>query len=115
MFRTNSFLKFFASLKLAVTLMALLILALITATTLESVYSTETAKALVYNSPWFTLLLLLLAANVLASALIRYPWKRHQTGFVLAHLGILAILAGSWATRAFGVDARISLAEGMGI
>ncbi len=113
MFRNNGFLKSLASIKLAVTLLALLILSLIVATTLESVYSTEAAQAMVYGSPWFSFLLGFLAVNVLSSALIRYPWKGHQAGFLMAHLGILVILAGSWATRAFGVDARISLAEGM--
>jgi hypothetical protein len=114
LFRNNRFFKFLASVKLAVVLMTLLIFSLITATILESVYSTEMARTLVYGSPWFSLLLLFLALNLLASALGRYPWKKHQTGFVMAHLGILAILAGSWATRTYGVDARISLAEGSG-
>ncbi len=112
--RINVIFRFLASLNLAVVLMVFLILSLIAGTTLESVYSTETARILVYGSPWFGFLLLLLAVNVLASALNRYPWKRHQTGFVLAHLGILAILAGSWSTRAFGVDAQISMVEGSG-
>jgi hypothetical protein len=112
MFRNSRLFKFLASLKLAVIVITLLIITLVTATTLESVYSTETARRLVYDSTWFSLLLLFLGINVLASALIRFPWKRHQTGFVVTHLGILAILVGSWATRAFGVDAQLSLAEG---
>ncbi len=110
---SNGLIKFLASLKLAVILIVVLIAALIVATTMESVYSTETARSLIYNSPWFSLLFVFLALNVLASAFVRFPWKKHQTGFVLAHLGILSILAGAWATRSFGVDARISLAEGV--
>ena len=53
---------------------------------------------------------MLLAVNVLCTALIRFPWKRHQVGFVITHLGLL-VLAGCLLGRAGGIDAQLSVFE----
>ena len=65
-----------------------------------------------YRSDWFRLLLLLLGVNVAAALLIRWPFKRRQTGFVITHVSILLILAGSLMTSRVGVDGQLGLAEG---
>jgi hypothetical protein len=104
--------KFLASLKLAVILLLSLAAILGTATYYESKYDAKTAAHLVYGSWWFSLFLFMLGVNVLCAALIRYPWKKHQTGFVIVHLGIIVILIGSFITRIFGMEGMLSLAEG---
>lgn len=103
---------FFASLKLAVFTLLTLSGVLAVATILESIYGTRAVKVLVYGTPWFYGILLLLAINVLCAALSRYPWKRHQTGFVVTHSGILIVLAGSYLTMAFGVDGSLPVVQG---
>ena len=65
-----------------------------------------------YNTWWFALLNIVLAVNVLSAALIRIPWKKHQTGFVITHAGILTLMFGSYRSRAGGVDAQMRVAEG---
>ncbi len=92
----------------------LLILASVLAsgTIVESLYSTAVAKRFVYGTWWFGVFLFLLGVNVLCSALSRLPWKKHHTGFVITHLGILFILVGSLVTQKFGSDGQIALAEG---
>jgi hypothetical protein len=70
------------------------------------------AKRFVYGTWWFAAFLSLLGANVFCSALSRFPWKKHQTGFVITHLGILILLAGSLVTQQTGVDGQIGLTEG---
>jgi len=32
------------------------------------------------------------------------PWKRHHTGFLLTHLGIIVLLAGALIGRLYGVE-----------
>jgi len=93
--------------------MLLILAALLAAGTIvESLYTSSIAKRFVYGTWWFGAFLFLLAVNVLLSALSRYPWKKHQTGFVITHIGILLILAGSWVTQKWGTDGQIAVAEG---
>lgn len=92
----------------------ILVLAVLLAagTIVESRYSTAVAKRFVYGTWWFAGFLLLLVVNLFCSALSRFPWKKYQTGFVITHLGIIAILAGSLVTQRLGVDGQIALTEG---
>jgi ResB-like family len=70
------------------------------------------AKRFVYGTWWFCGFLFLLAVNLFCSAMTRFPWKKYQTGFVLTHLGIICVLAGSLITQQWGVDGQIALNEG---
>jgi hypothetical protein len=101
-----------ASIELAVVLMAVLAMVCTAATIHESRFGTPSAQRVFYGTPWFAALLLLLAGNVLLSMLRRWPWKVDHAGFVLAHVGILALLAGSLITGRFGLDGTVSLVEG---
>ena len=42
----------------------------------------------------------------------RWPWKAHHTGFVIAHIGILTLLAGSLVSLHRGLDSNMPLYEG---
>jgi hypothetical protein len=101
-----------ASLRLAVVLIAVYATVLAWATFVESWYGTPAAHFGIYGTWWFILLNCLLGLNVLAAALIRFPWKRRQTGFLLTHLGILVLLAGSLVSHLRGVDSQLVLTEG---
>ena len=87
--------EFFASLKLAVVLIFGLATVLAFATFVESNLGTAAARYYVYHTKMFAALLTLLALCIFCAASIRYPWKRHQTGFVITHIGLLTLLAGS--------------------
>ncbi|MEZ6045695.1 MAG: hypothetical protein R3C11_08985 [Planctomycetaceae bacterium] len=84
-----------ASLKLAVMLILSLAMVLAYATFVEAHLGTKAVQWYLYHSSWFAGLLALLAINIFCAASIRYPWKRHQTGFVITHIGMLVLLAGS--------------------
>jgi len=101
-----------ASLELAVAVMSALGVACIVATFYEAQHGTAAAQRVFYRSSWFTFLLALLAVNVLWSVVKRYPWDRHNTGFLLAHAGILLILGGSVYSLHGGLDGRLTLLEG---
>ncbi|MBI3925578.1 MAG: cytochrome c biogenesis protein ResB [Armatimonadetes bacterium] len=110
--KENKIFRFLASLKLAVLLLLALAVILAFATYYESEYDAKTAHHLVYGSPFFAAFLFLLGVNVFCAAAIRYPWKRHQLGFVLTHAGILTILAGSLVTMFSGLEGALTLKEG---
>lgn len=100
------------SLKLAVFI--LLLLAVLTAigTFLESRFDQETANKLLYQSFWMRGALILLAINLLAVLIDRWPWKKKHLPFVLAHVGILTVLLGALMTAEFGLDGSLRLKEG---
>jgi hypothetical protein len=100
-----------ASLRLAIVLLSLFAICLAGATLIESRYGTRIAQELIYRSWWFALLLGLLAINVLCAALKKYPWKRHQTGFLITHAGLLILLAGGLLTTLFGVEGQMVLID----
>lgn len=101
-----------ASIRLAVVTMALLGVTCAWATIVESRRGTAAAQGEFYRTWWFSLMLGVLAANILLSMLKRYPWKRHHAGFVIAHLGILSLLAGSLVSLRYGLDSHMALYDG---
>lgn len=103
---------FLASLKLAVIVILGVAIVLALATIIESKYDTKTAQHLVYNSAFFMVILGLMGVNVMFAAIKRYPWKKHQIGFVMTHAGITVILAGAFISYLWGVDGSMALAEG---
>jgi hypothetical protein len=108
----NPLVRFFASLKLAVILLAVLIVAAIAGTIYESSFDAKVARAYIYGAPWFNLWLLLLAANLTVSALSRWPWKKHHIAFLVTHLGIITLLTGSLIGRIWGIEGTMTLFKG---
>src|ERR1700737_907748 len=104
--------KFFASVRLAVVLLAVLIIGAIFGTIYESSFDAKVARAYVYGAPWFNLWLILLGTNLAVSALSRWPWKKHHIAFVVTHLGIITLLTGSLIGRIWGTEGSITLFRG---
>jgi len=102
----------FASLRLAVTVMVTLGVTCAYATFYEMEHGTPAVQRDIYMTPYFALLLGLLGLNIFAVLMSRYPWKVHHTGFVLAHIGILTLLAGSLVSLHRGLDSNMPLYEG---
>ncbi len=108
----NQVFKFFASIKLAVILLAVLIIGAITGTLYESSFDAKIARAYIYGAPWFNVWLVLLGANLAVSALSRWPWKKHHVAFLVTHLGIITLLTGSLIGRIWGTEGTITLFKG---
>jgi hypothetical protein len=108
----NAIFEFFSSLKLAVVLLAVLIAGAIVGTLYESSFDAKVARTYVYGAPWFNAWLILLGANLTASALSRWPWKKYHSAFLITHLGIITLLIGSLIGRIFGVEGTITLFKG---
>lgn len=80
-----------------------------TGTIVESIYQdAKRAQETIYHS-WFSYsIFALLTVNLIAVIIDRYPWKRQHLGFILAHIGIIILIAGSILTRYFGVDGSMA-------
>jgi hypothetical protein len=103
--------RFLGSLTFAIFLIGSLALILAVSTMLESAYGTPFVQKFFYRAGWFDVFLGLLAVNIFCSTLGRWPFKRKHTGFVITHIGILTLLAGSLLSRLFGVEGQIALYE----
>jgi hypothetical protein len=101
-----------ASLRLAVVTMLTLGTTCAFATFYEMQHGTEAAQREIYKTPGFTLILVTLGINIFCVMMKRYPWKSHHVGFVLAHIGILTLLAGSLISLHYGLDSNMPLFEG---
>ncbi|MCW8131002.1 MAG: hypothetical protein KIS92_11690 [Planctomycetota bacterium] len=104
--------EFLASLKLALLLLAVLIVACAVGTWYESKLNADVARAYVYNAWWFNVWMAVLVVNLFCAAAIRYPWKPHQTGFVITHAGIITMLVGGMIDREWGVEGYVELNRG---
>jgi hypothetical protein len=101
-----------ASLRLAVVVMVTLGSTCAYATFYEMEHGTPAVQREIYQTPGFSLLLGLLGVNIFAVMMKRYPWKEHHVGFVMAHIGILILLAGSLISLHRGLDSNMPLYEG---
>ncbi len=108
----NELFRFFASLKLAVVLLAVLIIGAMAGTIYESSFDAKVARYYVYGAPWFNIWLILLATNLAVSALSRWPWKKHHVAFLVTHLGIITLLTGSLIGRIWGIEGTVTLFKG---
>jgi hypothetical protein len=99
------------SLQAAVILLTIFAAVLAIGTVVESKYNGRIAQEIVYRSWWFALLLFLLGVNIFFAAAKKWPWKKHQTGFLITHVGLLTMLAGGILNSLSGTDALVTLVD----
>jgi hypothetical protein len=104
--------RFLASLKLAVFSLSALAGTLAYATFFEKWYGTAAVNETIYRGPYFAILLAFLGTNILCAALIRFPWKKRQTGFVITHAGLMVVLAGSYYSVRTSDEGQVGMLEG---
>ena len=104
--------RLLGSLQIAVPLLIALASVLAWGTIYEARFGTAAVQRFVYGAWWFQALLAFLAVNLAVAALERYPWKRQQTPFVLAHIGIILILVGGILGGRLGIEGQLIIPEG---
>lgn len=107
----NPVFKFCSSVKLAIPLLILLLIASVIGTLIESRYNAEVANIQIYSATWFIILLCLLWINIFCATISRIPFKKHHTGFIITHIGLLSLLIGSIMTKLWGIDGSIQIQE----
>ena len=105
------FMRSLGSLQLAILLLAGLVVILLAGTVVESRYDQKTAHELVYGTWWFICFLGLLAANVFFAAAKKWPWRRHQTGFLITHVGLLMLVASGLVSSLTGSHGLMLLVD----
>ena len=102
----------FASLRVTVTLLVLVLVALASGTIVESRHGADAAANAVYGAVWFRALLAAFAANLACSLFSLWPWGRHRVGYVITHGSMLVILTGALATELGKTDGQVAIWEG---
>jgi hypothetical protein len=108
----NYLFKVFSSVKMAVFIMVLILIATAIGTIVESRYNAELASLYIYAAPWFNALLFLVGILVINATIARLPWKKRHTGFLITHLGIVTLLIGAYITQNYGIDGILQVEEG---
>lgn len=104
--------KFFSSFVTTIVLLLIYAAGLAVATFIEKYHGTAVAKAMVYYSPLFFLLQLLLVVNFIAAALKHHYLKRGKWGLMLVHGAFIVILLGALTSFLTGEEGILHLREG---
>lgn len=82
------------------------------ATFVENSYGTEAARGVIYNSLWFSLVLVLLAINLLVNFIRHKMYTRRRIAVGLFHISFIIILVGAGITRYISFEGVMHIREG---
>jgi cytochrome c-type biogenesis protein CcsB len=102
----------FASLRVTVSLLVLVLAALAAGTIVESLHGAESAGRSVYGAGWFRALLAVFAANLGCSLFSLWPWGRRRVGYAITHGSMLVILGGALTTEVGKTEGQLHIWEG---
>ena len=108
----NKLIKTLASLKLAVILLIVTVVALAAGTIVESARGTDAAGQLVYHALWFRILLAALGLNTFFAIAERWPINNYRIGFLVTHLAMVVILLGALVSEQLKKEGSLALWEG---
>ncbi len=86
--------------------------AMAVATFVENDFGTTAAKAVIYNTKWFEILMLLLVINFIGNVFNYRLYRREKWPVFLFHIGFIIILIGSFTTRYFSYEGVMPIREG---
>lgn len=104
--------KLLSSSVTALVLLLVYAVVLAAATFIEKYHGTETAKILVYHSPLFFLLQLLMVLNFIAIVIKRRYFQTRKWGLLLTHFAFIIILLGALTSFLCGEEGILHLREG---
>ncbi len=100
------------SLRMAIFLLAVLLVMSAYGAFYESATSNKLAQAHVYKSPLFIIWVIALAVNLIAVTLTRWPWRAKHAPFIITHYGIVTILLGALVGIVHGLEGHVTLRKG---
>ena len=86
--------------------------AMAVATFLENDYGSSAAYNMVYNTRWFELILILLAANLVGQLIILKLFRKSRLPGALFHISFIIMIIGAGITRYFGWEGTIHIRRG---
>ncbi|NQT27799.1 cytochrome c biogenesis protein CcsA [candidate division KSB1 bacterium] len=102
----------FFSMPAMVVMVLVIALSIGTATFIETHHDSETARAVIYNAWWMTILYVMLAINLIMNLIRFRMWRREKWLSGLFHAAFLLILLGAALTRYFGEEGILHFREG---
>lgn len=103
---------FLSSYRATIILLTIYAVLMAIATFVEKEYDTQVAKALIYYSPLFILLHLLMVLNCIGITIKRKLFALGKWGYVLVHLAFIIILGGAMLTHLISEEGMLHLREG---
>ncbi len=85
---------------------------LATATFIENDFGPEGARAMVYNTHWFELLLVLIMVNLVGNMFINKVYKKKKFTIFLFHISFLLIFFGAAVTRYISYEGSMHIRDG---
>ncbi len=82
------------------------------ATIVENDYGTASAKALLYNSLWFNILVFLLTVNLVGRIFISDMIRWNKLPVLVFHIAFVVVIAGAAITRFIGYEGMMHIREG---
>ncbi|MDD3063391.1 MAG: cytochrome c biogenesis protein CcsA [Massilibacteroides sp.] len=82
------------------------------ATFIEKYHGTAAAKGMIYYSPVFIFLQMLMVVNFIYEVVEYQLLKKKKWGFMLIHMAFIVILAGALVTHIFGKEGVLHIREG---
>ncbi len=92
-------------------LLIIFTIAIGSATFIEEIYDTTTAKLMVYNAKWFEIVLLLLILNFIGSIKRYHLMRKEKLSGFLFHLAFIIIIIGAGITRYIGFEATMQIRQ----
>ncbi len=105
-------LSFMSSMKTMAVLMLIFAFSIGYATIIENDFGTMTAKADIYNTRWFEVLLALLAINLFLNIINFKMYKKEKALILTFHISFFVILIGAAVTRYMGFEGMMHIREG---
>lgn len=108
----NKILNYLSSYKCSILLMSLYVIFMTGATVIEKFYSTYVAQSLIYYSPLFILLQLLLVLNAVCVTISKKLFRLSALPYLLIHFSFIIILLGAAVTHFFSEEGLMHIREG---
>lgn len=102
----------FFSMRMMVVALFVFLVSIGLATFVETVYDTQTAKLVIYNAKWFTILLLYLCAGMIANIFRYRMFQAEKISILTFHLAFIVMIIGAGVTRFFGFEGIMLIREG---
>jgi cytochrome c-type biogenesis protein CcsB len=93
-------------------IIAIFAISIATATFVENDFGSQTARALIYNSWWFELMLFIGIINLVGIIFMNKLYRRSKLTIFVFHLSFLFILLGATITHFFGFEGFIHIRQG---
>ncbi len=108
----NRLLNFLSSMKFAAILLFAFAFSIGYATFIENDFGTRAAKALIFNSWWLEVILILLCLSLILSVIKNNMFCWSKITILVYHLAFIIILIGAGTTRYFGTEGMMHIREG---